>query len=52
LVNSVDLIAVEDIPTANLVRAPKPVPDPDTPVQFLPNGTPVPAQRDTSQIPD
>ncbi len=33
-----DLIAVEDLSIANMVRRAKPVPDPDNPGQFLPNG--------------
>lgn len=43
LVDYADLIAVEDIPTANLVRAPRPVPaaplgSTEAPGQWLPNG--------------
>jgi transposase len=33
-----DLIAVEDLRVRNLVRRPKPKPDPDQPGAFLPNG--------------
>ena len=33
-----DLIVVEDLKIANMLRRPKPVPDPDNPGQFLPNG--------------
>lgn len=32
------VIAVENLPTRNMVRAPKPKPDPDQPGHFLPNG--------------
>ena len=38
LVQTYDLIAVEDLSIANMVRRAKPVPDPDNPGQFLPNG--------------
>ena len=38
LVETYDLIAVEDLAIANMVRRAKPVPDPDNPGQFLPNG--------------
>ena len=38
LVQTYDLIAVEDLAIANMVRRAKPVPDPDNPGQFLPNG--------------
>ena len=38
LVETYDLIAVEDLAIATMVRRPKPVPDPDNPGQFLPNG--------------
>ncbi len=38
LVASYDLIAVEDLSIANMVRRATPVPDPDNPGQFLPNG--------------
>ncbi|TXH16355.1 MAG: transposase [Mycobacterium sp.] len=38
LVARYDLIAVEDLAIANMVRRPKPRPDPDNPRQFLPNG--------------
>jgi putative transposase len=38
LVESYDLIVVEDLAVANMVRRAKPVPDPDNPGQFLPNG--------------
>lgn len=37
LVARYDLIAVEDLAIANMVRRPKPKPDPDNPGQFLPN---------------
>jgi putative transposase len=33
-----DLIAVENLPVASMVRCPKPKADPDTPGGFLPNG--------------
>lgn len=32
------VVAVEKLPTRNMVRAPKPKPDPDQPGDFLPNG--------------
>lgn len=32
------VVAVEKLPTRNMVRAPKPKPDPDQPGHFLPNG--------------
>jgi putative transposase len=38
LVNDYDLIALEDLTVANMVRAPKAKPDPDVPGAFLPNG--------------
>lgn len=38
LVDYADLIAVENITTANLTRTPKPVPDPHSDGAFLPNG--------------
>ena len=38
LVVRYDLIAVEDLKIANMVRRPKPKPDPDNPGLFLPNG--------------
>jgi putative transposase len=38
LVKSYDLIAVEDLQIANMVRRAKPVADPDQPGRFLPNG--------------
>ena len=38
LVESYDLIAVEDLAIANMVHRAKPVPDPNNPGQFLPNG--------------
>ncbi|MUL61173.1 transposase [Mycobacterium sp. CBMA 213] len=38
LVARYDLIAVEDLAIANMVRRPKPKPDPESPGQFLPNG--------------
>ena len=38
LVQTYDLIAVEDLSIANMVRRATPVPDPDNPGQFLPNG--------------
>ncbi len=38
LVQTYDLIAVEDLAVANMVRRAKPVPDPDNPGAFLPNG--------------
>ncbi len=38
LVTRYDLIAVEDLAIANMVRRPKPKPDPDNPGRFLPNG--------------
>ena len=38
LVGSYDVIAVEDLTIANMVRRPKPRPDPETPGGFLPNG--------------
>ncbi|WP_309241706.1 transposase [Mycobacterium sp. AZCC_0083] len=37
LVEVYDLSVVEDLAIANMVRRAKPVPDPDTPGQFLPN---------------
>ena len=33
-----DLIVVEDLKIANMLRRPKPKPDPDNPGKFLPNG--------------
>lgn len=38
LVGRYDLLAVEDLQIANILRRAKPVPDPDNPGQFLPNG--------------
>jgi len=38
LVRAHDIIAHEDLNIANMVRAPKPKPDPDNPGGFLPNG--------------
>ncbi|HEX7429784.1 MAG TPA: transposase, partial [Mycobacterium sp.] len=38
LVQTYDLISVEDLAVANMVRRAKPVPDPDNPGAFLPNG--------------
>lgn len=38
LVARYDLIVVEDLTIANMVRRAKPKPDPDNPGQFLPNG--------------
>ncbi len=38
LVARYDLIAVEDLAIANMVRRPKPKPDPENPGRFLPNG--------------
>lgn len=37
LVAGYDVLVVEDLAIANMVRRAKPVPDPDTPGQFLPN---------------
>jgi putative transposase len=33
-----DVVAVEQLPIRNMVRRPKPKPDPDNPGQYLPNG--------------
>ena len=38
LVESYELIVVEDLAIANMLRRAKPVPDPDNPGQYLPNG--------------
>ncbi len=38
LVESYDLVVVEDLQIANMMRRAKPVADPDNPGQFLPNG--------------
>jgi putative transposase len=38
LVKTYDLIVVEDLAIANMLRRAKPVPDPDNPGQYLPNG--------------
>jgi putative transposase len=38
LVARYDLVVVEDLQIANMVRRAKPVPDPDDPGQYLPNG--------------
>jgi putative transposase len=38
LVRQYDLLVVEDLQIANMLRRAKPVPDPDNPGQFLPNG--------------
>lgn len=38
LVEQHDVIAVEDLPVANMRRKPKPKPDPDRSGQYLPNG--------------
>jgi putative transposase len=38
LVERYDVLVVEDLAIANMVRRAKPVPDPDNPGQFLPNG--------------
>lgn len=48
LVNAADVIAVEAILTASLVRAPNPRPDPDAPGVFLPNGRAAKAGLNTS----
>ena len=40
LVEAYDLIALEDLAIANMVRRATPVADPDNPGQFLPNGGP------------
>ena len=37
LVRRYDLLVVEDLKIANMLRRAKPVPDPDNPGQFLPN---------------
>ena len=39
IVDKNDLIAMEDLQTANMTRRPEPRPDPDSPGQFLPNGS-------------
>jgi putative transposase len=38
LVNSYDVLVVEDLKIVNMLRRAKPVPDPDTPGQYLKNG--------------
>lgn len=38
LVESYDVLVVEDLAIVNMVRRAKPVPDPDNPGQYLPNG--------------
>jgi putative transposase len=38
LVAEYDLLVVEDLQVANMLRRAKPVPDPDNPGQYLPNG--------------
>ena len=38
LVNDYDVIVLEDLAIANMVRAPRAKPDPDAPGSFLPNG--------------
>jgi putative transposase len=38
LVERYDLLVVEDLEIANMLRRAKPVPDPDNPGQYLPNG--------------
>ncbi len=38
LVGRYDLLVVEDLQIANMLRRAKPVPDPDNPGQYLPNG--------------
>jgi putative transposase len=38
LVRRYDLLVVEDLQIANILRRAKPVPDPDNPGQYLPNG--------------
>jgi putative transposase len=38
LVKSYDLIVVEDLKIANMLRRPKPIDDPDSPGRYLPNG--------------
>ena len=38
LVKAFDVICVEDLKVANMVRRPKPVPDPEQLGEFLPNG--------------
>ena len=38
LVQRYDLLVVEDLQIANMLRRAKPVPDPDNPGQYLPNG--------------
>ena len=38
LVTRYDVLVVEDLQIANMLRRAKPVPDPDNPGQFLPNG--------------
>jgi putative transposase len=41
LVTSFDLVAVECLPIANMLRRAKPIRDPESPGQFLPNGAAV-----------
>lgn len=48
LVQAADLLVFEDLQTANLVRRPKPKPDPETPGAFLPNGAAAKAGLTTS----
>jgi putative transposase len=38
LADAYDLIVVEDLAIANMLRRTKPIPDPDNPGQYLPNG--------------
>ena len=48
LVGAYDVIAVEDLAVADLLRRAKPVPDPDHPGTFLPNGAAAKAGLNTS----
>ena len=51
LVGAYDVIAVEDLAVADLLRRAKPVPDPDHPGTFLPNGAAAKAGLNTSISP-
>jgi putative transposase len=48
LVNDYDLIVLEDLAIANMVRAPKAIPNPDVPGAFLPNGATAKARLNRS----
>jgi putative transposase len=50
LVNDYDVIVVEDLKVKNMVRRPKPKPDPDQPGEYLPNGAEATAGLNRSNL--